>query len=503
MTVHQRSGTASRPADSRSADSRPADSRSADSQSGPRRRRREPSRFAPGTVLADRYRIVRLLGRGGMGEVYRADDLKLGLRVALKFLSERLERDPLIRERFLDEVRLARQISHPNVCRVHDLGEVDGHPFLSMEHVDGEDLATRLRRGRPPAFDEALAIARQLCDALAAAHRQGILHRDLKPSNVMLGDDGRALLTDFGLGLRSGEVRHEEGSPAGWGTPSYMAPELHAGYDASVRSDLYALGLLLYELFTGRRAFPLEIPGATKPAVTESARPSPPRRPVPPSRWRSGLRPAVEEAILACLAADPCDRPVSVEEVAARLAANAREGPSPRTLMASELVSAARLAALPAADAAEVLRRHDRVARTLLRRHGGREVRARAALFAVFRDPAGAVDWALDYHRALAELSREAGVELAARVGIECGEAVLWEDLADGGVRWRAEGPARAAAARLCAEAEPGHTRLSRRALELARRRWPAQVAVDVEDAAGLRADDCTFRHSKAEPRRR
>jgi len=146
-------------------------------------------RFVPGTVLADRYRLIGLLGRGGMGEVYRADDLKLGQAVALKFLPAAVERDPARLARLLGEVRIARQISHPNVCRVYDVGDVDGHHFISMEYVDGEDLATLLRRiGRLPR-DKAAEIARQTCLGLAAAHDQGILHRDLKPANVMI--DGR------------------------------------------------------------------------------------------------------------------------------------------------------------------------------------------------------------------------------------------------------------------------------------------------------------------------
>ncbi len=141
----------------------------------------------PGTVISDRYRIIGLVGRGGMGEVYRADDLKLGQPVALKFLPQKLAGDDERRERFLDEVRAARTVSHPNVCRVWDIGESDGQQFISMEFVDGEDLASLLRRiGRAPR-EKAAQIARQLCTRLAAAHEEGVLHRDLKPANVMIG----------------------------------------------------------------------------------------------------------------------------------------------------------------------------------------------------------------------------------------------------------------------------------------------------------------------------
>ena len=189
-------------------------------------------RFLPGTILSERYRIIALLGKGGMGEVYRADDLTLDQPVALKFLPEeaRSESDSL--ERFRNEVRIARQVSHPNVCRVYDVGEVEGLTFLSMEYVDGEDLASLLRRiGRLPS-DKALEIARKLCAGLAAAHAKGVLHRDLKPANVMLDGRGQVLLMDFGLAAcrrsdqgRRGPQRHAglHGARAAGGQRSHRA----------------------------------------------------------------------------------------------------------------------------------------------------------------------------------------------------------------------------------------------------------------------------------------
>src|SRR3954471_20482715 len=155
--------------------------------------------FVPGAMLLERYRIVSLLGRGGMGEVYRADDLTLGQQVALKFLPPALGRDKAALRRFRNEVRIARQVSHPNVCRVYDIGEVDGLAYLTMEYIDGEDLASLLRRiGKLPE-EKALEIARQLCAGLAAAHEQGVVHRDLKPGNIMLNGKGQVRITDFGL----------------------------------------------------------------------------------------------------------------------------------------------------------------------------------------------------------------------------------------------------------------------------------------------------------------
>jgi serine/threonine-protein kinase len=287
--------------------------------------------FTPGTVVADRYRIIGLLGRGGMGEVYRADDLKLGHPVALKFLPKELSSDPSRLERFYAEVRLARQVSHPNVCRVYDVAELDGQHYLTMEYVDGEDLSSLLKRiGRLPS-DKALEISRHLCAGLAAAHDKGVLHRDLKPSNVMLDGRGRARITDFGLAVAAEEASDGEIS----GTPAYMAPEQLAGKGASARSDIYSLGLVLYEIYTGRKAFD---------ALTlEELRQKKESSPRPPSDINREMNPVVERIILRCLENDPRLRPASALQVAAALpggdplaaALAAGETPSPEMVAAS------------------------------------------------------------------------------------------------------------------------------------------------------------------------
>ena len=299
----------------------------------PSSRLSDEGRFLPGRLLAGRYRIIALLGRGGMGEVYRADDLTLGQSVALKFLPEEADKDEALLERFRNEVRISRRVSHANVCRVYDVGEVDGHTFFTMEYIDGEDLASLLRRiGRLPA-DKALEIARQLCAGLAAAHAKGVLHRDLKPANIMLDGRGQVVMTDFGL---AGLVDQIPGTDVRSGTPAYMAPEQLAGKEVSVKTDIYSLGMVLYEIFTGKRAFDAEsLPDLVR-IKTEST-------PSKPTSLVKDLDPAVESVILRCLETDPALRPSSVMNVAAALpgrdplaaALAAGETPSPQMVAAA------------------------------------------------------------------------------------------------------------------------------------------------------------------------
>src|SRR4051794_409747 len=255
------------------------------------------TRFAPGSVIAGRYRLVALLGRGGMGEVFRADDLILDQTVALKFLPEVVAANPERLAQFHAELRTARQVSHKNVCRLYDPGQAEGRPFLTMEYVDGEDLASLLRRiGRIPQ-DKAIAIARQLCAGLSAAHDRGVLHRDLKPANIMIDGDGNVRVADFGLAVAAGDPAASHA-----GTPQYMAPELLAGGQASVSTDLYALGLVLFELFTGRRPYDAKTLSDLV-AMQRSGRIS------TPSSVVRDLDPAIERVILRCLESDPSLRP--------------------------------------------------------------------------------------------------------------------------------------------------------------------------------------------------
>ena len=291
------------------------------------------ARYVPGTTLLERYRIVSPLGKGGMGEVYRAEDLKLGQTVALKFLPKSLARNEEALARFTREVRMARQVSHPNVCRVFDIGEADGQTFLTMEFVDGEDMSSLMRRiGRLPA-DKALEISRQVCAGLAAAHEHGIIHRDLKPANVMLDGRGRARITDFGLAGLASEMKGED---ARAGTPAYMSPEQFSGGEVTPKSDLYSLGLVMYEIFTGKKPYEAQ-------TFEEMARLRDKTAPAAPSTHLKEIDPLVERVILGCLQKAPTKRPASALQVAAALpggdplaaALAAGETPSPEMVAAA------------------------------------------------------------------------------------------------------------------------------------------------------------------------
>ncbi|MBK6939651.1 MAG: serine/threonine protein kinase [Planctomycetes bacterium] len=293
--------------------------------------------FEPGTTVLDRYRVVRKLGKGGMGSVYLCDDLRLAVPVALKFMDGALLADARFVDQLLTETRLARRVTHPNVCRVHDVGEVGGVPFLSMEYIDGEDLKSLLRRiGRMPA-DKALQIARQLCLGLFAAHEHGVLHRDLKPQNIMVDGDGDVRITDFGIAIE--RDRSVDGTTV-LGTPAYLAPEVLGGAAPSVKSDLYSLGLVLHEVFTGRRVFE----GTSMTELVDARS----RAPRPPSDYVRDLDRDVERAILACLEPDPVRRPESAMDV---LAALPGHDPLALALAAGDTPSPAMIAAAGARGA--------------------------------------------------------------------------------------------------------------------------------------------------------
>jgi len=281
-------------------------------------------RFPPGTILTGRYRVLAPLGRGGMGDVYRADDLKLDQPVALKFLSVRRAADSAWLRRYENEVRLARKVTHPNVLRVYDIVEAQGEVFITMEYVDGEDLSSLLRRVGRLTGDKAVQVARQLCAGLGAAHDRSVLHRDLKPANIMIDGCGQVRIADFGIAALAAQDDPSGPVP---GTPAYMAPELFEGGRPSVRSDLYALGMVLYEAVTGKEPFE----GKPPPTKDRAAVPASLSALVP------HVEPTLETVILRCLDRDPRRRPESAYAVATalpggdplQLALAAGETPSP------------------------------------------------------------------------------------------------------------------------------------------------------------------------------
>jgi len=254
-------------------------------------------RFAPGDVFSDRYEIEALLGRGGMGEVWRAHDRLLGERIALKFVRGGSAASI---DRALEEARLARRVTHPAICRLHDVGREGSEFYLSMEWIDGEDLRTRLDRLGSLPVVAALGIFQQVAGGVAAAHARGILHRDLKPANMLIDLAGHVRLTDFGIASRLGNAE-----AALVGTPAYMAPELFAGTAPSVRSDIWALAVVLFEAIAGEHPF-----GDRRHTRIDDA--------VPPhlSAFIHGVDPRLDEALATAMAADPAARFASILEFA-------------------------------------------------------------------------------------------------------------------------------------------------------------------------------------------
>ncbi|WP_437286147.1 protein kinase domain-containing protein [Sorangium sp. So ce406] len=275
---------------------------------------RDAAATGPRQVLAGRYELLGLVGIGGMGSVYRARDLELEEVVAVKVLRRELSGAPEVIERFRREVRLARKVTHPNVARVFDIGEHDGDRFLTMEFVDGEALAGLLARERRLSVSRAIDIVESVCAGLGAAHRAGVIHRDLKPDNVLLGRDGRVILTDFGIAralARDGEAGKTLGAVLG--TPAYMAPEqVQGAADVDARADLYALGAMLYEMLTGERAWQGDAPLAVAAARLIADAPDPRHR-------RADLPDALARVVLRCMARERSDRYASVEMVAQEL----------------------------------------------------------------------------------------------------------------------------------------------------------------------------------------
>ena len=212
-----------------------------------------------GSTFAGRYQIIEELGKGGMGKVYKVHDTKIKEKIALKLIKPEIAKDKKTIERFSNELRLARKIRHKNVCQMFDLGEEKGTQFITMEYVSGEDLRSSIRRFGQLPVGKSISIANQICEGLAEAHKHGVVHRDLKSNNIMIDHEGNVRIMDFGI-ARSLEAKGITGSGVMIGTPEYMSPEQVEGKEVDQRSDIYSLGIILYEMVTGRVPFEGDTP---------------------------------------------------------------------------------------------------------------------------------------------------------------------------------------------------------------------------------------------------
>jgi len=281
-----------------------------------------------GTTLANRYEIIEELGKGGMGRVYRAEDTKLKQEVALKLIKPEIAKDKKTIERFRNELKIARMIAHKNVCRMFDLGEAEGAYFITMEYVRGEDLRNSIRRFDQLPIGKSISIAKQICEGLAEAHRLGVVHRDLKSSNIMIDEEGNARIMDFGI-ARSLETKGITGAGVMIGTPEYMSPEQVEGKEVDPRSDIYSLGVILYEMVTGQVPFEGDMPLSIAYKHKHEA-------PQNPRKLNAQIPEDLSQAIMRCLEKDKDNRYQRVEEVQSELVRIAKGVPTTERIVSEK-----------------------------------------------------------------------------------------------------------------------------------------------------------------------
>ena len=274
-------------------------------------------KLSSGVILADRYEIIEELGKGGMGRVYKVHDKEVKEKVALKLLNPEIASDENTIERFRNELKIARKVSHKHVCRMHDLGRADGKYFITMEYVEGEDLKSHIRKKENLSTEDAVAIAKQICEGLAEAHRLGVVHRDLKPQNIMIDKRGDAKIMDFGI-ARSLEAPGVTATGVIIGTPDYISPEQAEGIEADQRSDIYSFGVILYEMVTG--SVPFKGDTAFSVALKHKS-----QLPLHPQKLNAGVSDDLSRLILICMEKDRDRRYQTAEGLLADLK-NIEEG---------------------------------------------------------------------------------------------------------------------------------------------------------------------------------